>query len=86
MRFLVPLFLIAAFGVNLTLLKASPLYGITLGGQLAALAIAICGVLGFNMGRVGEIAKFFMVTMLAQLTAWFRTIAGISDTIWTPQR
>lgn len=86
MRFLVPFFFIATFGMNMLLLGTSHLYSVTLGGQLAALAVAVCGLLGFNMGRVGEIAKFFLVTMLAQLTAWFRTLAGISDTIWTPQR
>ncbi len=87
MRFLVPFFLITTFGINLMLLGSSHFYMFTLGCQLAALAVAVFGILGFDVGgRVGEIAKFFLVTMLAQLTAWFRTLAGISDTIWTPQR
>jgi hypothetical protein len=87
MRFLVPIFVIATFVTNLMLLGTSHFYSITLGCQLAAFAVAVSGLLGFDVGgRVGEIAKFFLVTMLAQLTAWFRTLAGISDTIWTPQR
>ncbi len=86
MRFLVPFFLIATFGINLVLLRTSYLYGLSIGLQLAAYAIALSSILGFKTGRVGLIAKFFMVTMLAQLMAWFRTIAGTSDTMWTPQR
>jgi cellulose synthase/poly-beta-1,6-N-acetylglucosamine synthase-like glycosyltransferase len=86
MRFLVPFFLVATFGTNLMLLGASHLYSLTLGCQLAAFAVAVSSILGLKTGRVGEIAKFFLVTMLAQLTAWFRTFAGISDTMWTPQR
>jgi len=86
MRFLVPFFLIATFGANLMLLGTSHLYNFTFGCQLAALAVALSGVLGFTRGKITDIAKFFLVTMLAQLTAWFRTLAGISDTMWTPQR
>jgi len=86
MRFLVPFFLIAAFVTNLMLLGTSYLYSLTFGLQIAAYAVALGSVFGFRGGRIGEIAKFFMVTMLAQLTAWFRTLAGISDTMWMPQR
>ena len=86
MRFLVPFFLIVTFGTNLMLLGTSYLYSLTFGLQIAAYAVALGSVFGFRGGRVGEIAKFFMVTMLAQLTAWFRTLAGISDTMWMPQR
>jgi cellulose synthase/poly-beta-1,6-N-acetylglucosamine synthase-like glycosyltransferase len=86
MRFLVPFFLIATFGANLMLLGKSYLYSITLGFQLFALSVAILGFLGFAGGRITDIAKFFLVTLLAQLSAWFRTFAGISDTMWTPQR
>lgn len=86
MRFLVPFFLIASFGVNIMLLGTSRLYSFTFGCQLVLMAMGICGILNIITGRVGEIAKFFLVTMLAQLSAWFRTFAGVSDTIWTPQR
>ena len=86
MRFLVPFFLIATLGTNLMLLGTSHLYSFTLGCQLAALAVALSGVLGFTSGKITNIAKYFLVTMLAQLTAWVRTFAGISDTLWTPQR
>jgi len=87
MRFLVPFFLLATLGSNLLLMGTSHFYSFTLGCQLTAFAIAVSGILGFDVGgRVGEIAKFFLVTMLAQFTAWLRTLAGISDTTWTPQR
>jgi len=86
MRFLVPFFLIAAFGTNLMLLGRSHLYSITLGIQLTALAVAMLGILGFAGGKITDLAKFFLVTLLAQLSAWFRTFAGRSDTMWTPQR
>jgi len=86
MRFLVPFFLIAIFGVNLMLLGTSRFYSFTFGCQLAALAVAVSGLLGFTSGKIPKIAKFFLVTMLAQSTAWLRTLAGISDTMWTPQR
>ena len=86
MRFLVPFFLIATSGANLMLLGISHLYSFTLGFQLFALIVAILGILGLAGGKITDIAKFFLVTLLAQLSAWFRTFAGISDTMWTPQR
>jgi cellulose synthase/poly-beta-1,6-N-acetylglucosamine synthase-like glycosyltransferase len=86
MRFLIPFFVIATFGTNLLLLGTSHFYSFTLGCQLAALAVGVSGILGFATGTIVDIAKFFLVTLLAQLSAWFRIFAGISDTMWTPQR
>ena len=86
MRFLVPFFLIATFALNLMIMGRSPVYSLTFGCQLTALAAALTGILGFTSWKITDIAKFFLVTILAQLTAWFRTFAGISDTMWTPQR
>lgn len=86
MRFLVPFFLIATFALNLMIMGRSPVYSLTLGCQLTALAAALTGILGFARWKITDIAKFFLVTILAQLTAWFRTFAGVSDTMWTPQR
>jgi len=86
MRFLAPFFLIATFGSNLMLLGTSHLYSFTLGCQLVSFVAALSGLFGFAHGKITNIAKIFLVTMLAQLTAWFRTAAGISDTMWTPQR
>ena len=86
MRFLVPFFLIAVFILNIMLLSRSHLYSLTLGFQLFTLAAAMIGILGLTNGKLTCIAKFFLVTLLAQLTAWLRTFAGISETMWTPQR
>jgi len=86
MRFLVPFFLLGAFGSNMILLKASNVYNFTFGCQLAFYATALSGILGLTHGKISDIAKFFLVTIMAQLNAWFRTAAGISDTMWTPQR
>lgn len=86
MRFLVPFFLLASFGTNLVLLGRSYFYSLTLGAQLAVLAVGASNAVGFTRGKIGDIVKFFLVTLLAQLNAWFRTFAGKSDTMWTPQR
>jgi len=86
MRFLVPFFLLATLGCNLMLLGTSHLYSFTLGCQLVFYAAALSGIFGITRGKITNIAKFFLVTMMAQLTAWFRNAAGISDTMWTPQR
>ncbi len=86
MRFLVPFFLIAVFVLNIMLFSRSHLYSLTLGFQLFALAAAMIGIFGLRSGKLTCIAKFFLVTLLAQLTAWGRTFAGISETMWTPQR
>jgi|UPI0004B4E505 glycosyltransferase involved in cell wall biosynthesis len=86
MRFLVPFFLIATFGTNLMLLGSSHLYSLTFGLQLTVYTIALGNIMGLKTGRAGEIGKYFLVTVIAQLTAWLRTFLGISDTMWTPQR
>ncbi len=86
MRFLVPFFLIATFGINLILIAQSPVYRVTFLGQLALLAVGVSSLLGFITGRVGDIVKLLAVTLLAQLGAWYRTFTGVSDTMWTPQR
>lgn len=86
MRFLVPFFLIATFGTNLMLLGSSHLYSLTFGLQLTVYTIALGNIMGLKTGRAGEIGKYFLVTVIAQLTAWLRTFSGISDTMWTPQR
>jgi len=86
MRFLMPFFLILTFAINLVLLKGSAIYKITLAAQLAIVLIGIGSMVGLRMGWIGDVAKFLLVTLSAQFIAWFRTFAGISDTIWTPQR
>lgn len=86
MRFLMPFFLILTFATNLVLLKGSVIYKITLAAQLAAVLIGIGSMIGLKMGRIGRLAKFLLMTLAAQFIAWFRAIAGVSDTIWTPKR
>jgi len=86
LRFLTPFFLIALFAVNLFLWTTGFIYVVALVVQIAVLLLSIGGLLRFVPGRVGNIVRMFSVTLLAQLGAWFRTFAGVSDTTWTPQR
>jgi cellulose synthase/poly-beta-1,6-N-acetylglucosamine synthase-like glycosyltransferase len=86
MRFLTPFFLLTTFGSNLVLLERSVFYKATFVGQLTILFIGLCSALGVKMGRGGSVVASLLVTLLAQLVAWFRTFAGISDTMWNPQR
>lgn len=86
MRFLVPFFLIATLGSNLLLLHSSPIYLMIFIGQLSGIALGITAFLGLMRGKLGNITKLFVITLLAQLKAWFRVFAGKHDTMWTPQR
>ena len=81
-----PFFLIMTFATNLFLLKGSVIYKITLAAQLAVVLIGIGSMLGLKMGRIGRLVKFLLMTLAAQFIAWFRAVAGVSDTMWTPQR
>lgn len=86
MRFLVPFFLAGTFVANLIILTRSPMYFIIFMFQLLVITVGIICHLGLIKGKIGSIAKLFMITLLAQTRAWFRVFAGKYDTMWTPQR
>lgn len=85
-RFLVPIFLIGTFVSNLFLLKISSFYIMTFFGQIMFYILGLIGILGFYDGRIANVAKFFLLTLLAQFVGSIRLLFGVSDTIWTPQR
>lgn len=85
-RFVAPIFMLAAFLINTMLVGESSFYMATMMIQFVLLVIAGCGFLGIRLGGISSAACTFLVTAAAQLVALGRTIAGSTDTIWTPQR
>jgi cellulose synthase/poly-beta-1,6-N-acetylglucosamine synthase-like glycosyltransferase len=86
LRFLVPFFVMGAFLTNLFLLKVSSFYIGLIFIQLLFLSLGLANLVGKADGRVANICKFFLITLLAQFLGWIRRFRGISDTMWTPQR
>lgn len=86
LRFLVPFFMTAAFIANLLLLRVSSLYIGLILVQILFLSLGLANIAGKIEGRLANICKFFLITLYAQLIGWIRTLRGIPDAMWTPQR
>ena len=85
-RFLVPFFLIGTFLTNLLILTDSIFYVLTLCGQILFLIMGLLAMFTQFDGTLSNVIRFFLITISAQLIAWFRMLFGVSDTIWTPER
>jgi cellulose synthase/poly-beta-1,6-N-acetylglucosamine synthase-like glycosyltransferase len=86
MRFLIPLFLVGTFVVNLFLLGQTPFYRFTFLGQVLFLMGASAGLMIKGRNRILDACAMLFVTFAAQGLGWLRMLAGIGDTLWTPQR
>lgn len=86
LRWLVPLFLIAALAANIAL-YAAPFYAVLLALQIAfytVAALAARGIAGLHERAFGRIALFFVMVNAAILAAWFRYFRGERQELWTP--
>ena len=86
LRFSVPFFAGGAFLVNLFLLNVSAIYVGLFLIQLLFISLGLVNLMGKLEGRLTNLCKFFLITLLAQFSGWIRRFRGISDTMWTPQR
>ncbi len=86
MRFLIPLFLAGTFVVNIFLLGLTPFYRLTFLGQALFLVGASAGLMIKGRNGMLDACAMLFVTFAAQGLAWLRMLAGIGDTMWTPQR
>lgn len=85
-RMLMPFFFVGTLVTNFLILNISPLYIITLAGQIMFIALGISSLLGIVRGRIATICQYFLITFSAQFIGWIRMLSGVQDTIWTPQR
>ncbi|HEU4780897.1 MAG TPA: glycosyltransferase family 2 protein [Steroidobacteraceae bacterium] len=88
MRWLGPLFMIAALAASFTL-RAEPIYAFAFYAQLAAYAAAALGLLVPAVAeRVGlvRLAGFFVLVNLAALQALLRWLGGERLEVWEPTR
>ncbi len=86
MRFFVPVFFSLALVASALLLIENPWFLVPL---LAATLFIFWGLFSiiFGMqGRLASICRFLLVTLAAQMVAWFRTLKGVKDITWSPQR
>jgi cellulose synthase/poly-beta-1,6-N-acetylglucosamine synthase-like glycosyltransferase len=86
MRFVIPLFLVGTFVVNLFLLGLAPFYRLTFLGQGLFLVGASAGLMIKRRNGMLDACAMLFVTFAAQGLGWLRMLAGIGDTMWTPQR
>lgn len=86
LRLLTPFFLVAAFFLNLLLLFESPIYQVTILGQLFFWLMGVFALAGVGKGRIASICKYFLITFAAQFIGCLRMIRGIEDITWTPKR
>jgi glycosyltransferase involved in cell wall biosynthesis len=88
MRWLGPLFMIAALAASFTL-RADPFYGFAFYAQVAAYGAATLGLLVPAVaGRIGPVrlAAFFVLVNLAALQALLRWLSGERLEVWEPTR
>ena len=85
-RFSVPFFFIGAFVANLFLLDGSFFYYLSMVGFVALFVMGTLNITGHLKGKIPSICKYFLITVTAQFLGWIRMLAGIKDTLWTPQR
>ena len=83
---MVPLFLVLSFITNIFLLQTSVFYFGVLIAQVVFFLFGLANLLGWPAGKMGNLCKFFLVTLAAQALGWIRMFVGISDTVWTPER
>jgi cellulose synthase/poly-beta-1,6-N-acetylglucosamine synthase-like glycosyltransferase len=86
LRFGVPLFFCAAGILNLFLVGAHAVYGVTLAAGLLFLGLGLLSYAGVIQSKPGRICEFLLITISAQMIGLLRVLAGIEDKIWTPQR
>jgi hypothetical protein len=86
LRFSVPFFLAGALVVNLFLLNRSFFYTLSMLGFLLVFITGMLNITGHVRGKTSSICKYFLLTITAQFFGWMRMLAGIKDTLWTPQR
>ena len=85
MRFLVPFFLIGTFVANLLVFTTSWFYALILLGQVVVGLLGLANTTRFARGRLASIARFFLLTVTAQLVGWLRMVSGTSFTVWNPR-
>jgi glycosyltransferase involved in cell wall biosynthesis len=86
LRFGVPVFLMVSGAINLILAGEHGIYLLTLLGYIA---FPVLGLLSYKQiihHKIGDICKFFLLTIAAQLMGMLRMMVGIEDKIWTPER
>ncbi|BBO67252.1 glycosyl transferase [Desulfosarcina alkanivorans] len=86
LRLTMPFWFIAAFVLNMYLIRTSTIYWIPMLGFLTFLFIGIGSMLGSGDGRIPSICKLFLITGVSQFIAWMRVWSGKKDVLWTPQR
>ena len=85
LRLSVPFFFICTFLISLSYLGFWWLYNAVFTAYMIFFVAGILSLFGIVKARVASVCLFFLITFGAQLTGWFRMIAGIKDTIWTPR-
>lgn len=88
LRWLVPLFLILAFGSNLWLVYVSFIYGILLMLQIMLYGFGVMGLLKPKMQDIilVKIPAYFLAVNASILFAWWRYLSGQRIVTWTPTR
>lgn len=86
LRLLTPFFLLGAFALNIYILQRSPVYVVTMGGQLLFWLTGLLALAGIGKGSLLSICKYFLITFAAQFVGCLRMAVGIEDIVWTPQR
>ena len=81
-----PFFLLAAGFLNVLLLGVHAIYGVTFALGLLFLGLGLLNYAGLLQGKPGQVCKFFLITISAQMIGLLRMLIGIEDKIWTPQR
>jgi hypothetical protein len=81
-----PFFFLATFLINFIILDKSPLYALTMIGQLLFLTAALAAMAGIIRGRLFSFCKYFLITCAAHFLGCVRMLVGIEDIIWTPKR
>lgn len=87
LRWLVPVFLLAALAGSAALAPASNFYLGLLAAQLAFYALAAAGLsprLSAAAGLPGKVAAWFVVTNAAALVAWAKYLGGARQELWAP--
>lgn len=86
LRWLVPFFMLLAFGCNVALARTSPLYGILLSAQLCLYGLAAIGLLFPKAQGVlaVKLPTYFLAVNASIGIAWWRYLGGKRVVAWTP--
>lgn len=86
LRLTMPFWFIAAFILNLLLVRTAGLYWICMLGFAAFLAAGVSALQGWSKARLPSVCKLFLITGVSQFIAWVRVFSGKKDVLWTPER